>query len=48
MAKKNKGKIIAGKIKATNMALEGFVDWLDIIASDRTEERKEDMSNLVV
>ena len=28
------------------MGLEGFVDWLDLIASDLAEEREEDMSSL--
>ena len=45
---KKKGKIIIGQIKAIDAGLEGFVDWLDSTASDQIEERKEDMSSLVV
>ena len=35
-----------GKIKATDAGLEGFVEWVDSIASDSAEERKDDLSNL--
>ena len=35
-----------GKIKATDAGLEGFVKWVDSIASDSAEEREDDLSNL--
>ena len=34
------------KIKAAVLGLEGFVDWVDPIASDSVEERGDDMSSL--
>ena len=34
-------------IKAAGTGLEGFVEWLDSIASDLAKERENDMSSLV-
>ena len=45
-AKKKKGKIIIRQIKAVDVGLESFVDWLDLTASDPIEEREKDMSSL--
>ena len=45
--KKKKGKKV-GQIKAVGEGLEGFVDWVDPIVSELTEEREDDMSNLTV
>ena len=41
VAKKKKGKI-----KATGARLEGFVEWVDSIASDPAKEREDNMSSL--
>ena len=45
-AKKKKGKITTGQVKANDAGLEGFVDWLDPPASDSAEEMEEDMFSL--
>ena len=34
------------KIKAVGARLEGFVEWVNFIASDPAEERDDDMSSL--
>ena len=44
--KKKKGRITTGEVKAVDVGLEGFVDWLDPLDSDPTKEREEDMSSL--
>ena len=46
--KKKKGKIITGHIKATGAGSECFMDWLNPTASELAEERKEDISSLVI
>ena len=48
-AEENKSEnIITGHINVAGGRLKGFVDWLNITASDLAEEREEDMSSLVV
>ena len=37
-----------GRIKAVGAGLEGFVEWVDSIASDPAKEREDDMSSLAV
>ena len=44
--KKRKKAKKVGHIKAADMRLEGFVDWVDPISSELVEERKGDMSSL--
>ena len=46
--KKKKKANKVGHIKAADTGLEGFVDWVDPISSEQVEERKGDMSSLVV
>ena len=37
-----------GKVKAVGEELEGFVDWVDLIASDPIEKREDDMFSLAI
>ena len=46
MKKKRKKTKKVGQAKAVGAELEGFVDWVDPISSEPTEEREEDMSSL--
>ena len=47
-AKNKKGKITTEQVKAVGAGLKGFVDWLDPLVIDLTEEREEDMSSLAI
>ena len=46
MKKKIKKAKNVRQIKATGAGLEGFMDWVDLISSEPTEEREDDMSSL--
>ena len=35
-----------GQVKAVNVRLEGFVNWVDHIANELIQERGDDMSSL--
>ena len=46
MKKKKKKRKRVRQIKDADVGLEGFMNWVDLIVSESTEEREDDMSNL--